>query len=83
MILESTNDSSAVHGKVDKNGEGAVSPRHLRKRSLVWEPFPPVVQAPAFGQGERSWCGCNPALVRSRTELALRKPHVSFVSSRA
>lgn len=56
-----------MHGKVDKNGEGAVSPgRHLRKESLVWEPFPPVVQALAFGQGRvhnavaRSYFGEKP-----------------------
>ena len=53
---------------------GAGSLRHLRRRSLDWELLPLAVRASAFGQQKRSPCGWAPALVGSRTELALRKP---------
>ena len=35
-------------------------PQDIQEEPLILSlPFPPVVQAPAFGQGGRSLCGCE------------------------
>lgn len=83
VILMSTNNSSAMHGKVDKNGEGSSESETFTEEvaglgaiSHPWfKPWP-------LGRGEGTACVRlrDPTLVRSPTELTL-KAHVSFVSS--